>query len=310
LADGTRLALHAEDETAARVLDFLARAAALAPPPLPSEEKHKERVRRLLLVTDVGRNGLPTYLSDAGSDAAVVFSVEPTDTLRPRSWKAPAERPEPLTAEEWLCQQIVRLSACIARETLPQGGVMLHSGLAARPNLPGFQNLTGLDGILLAGRSGVGKSTTSMRLPPPWRALADDATLVVCDGEGVYWAHPWPTWSRFFGKGDQRPGGGVWDVQQAMPLQAIFVLEQGDEDRVEPMGPAHAVALLAELARQTSRHFLKGMPPDEIAAFNLQRFENLCALARAVPVYLLYVSLDGTFWTEIERVIYAERQVL
>jgi len=149
----------------------------------------------------------------------------------------------------------------------------------------------------------VGKSTASTRLPPPWRALADDVTLVVRDREGVYWAHPWPTWSWFFGKEDRRPGGGVWDVQQAVPLRAIFVLEQGDEDRVEPMGPGHAVALLAELARQASTYYLRGKPLDEIAAFNFQRFENLCALVRTVPAYLLHVSLDGAFWIEIERVI-------
>jgi SynChlorMet cassette protein ScmC len=175
--------------------------------------------------------------------------------------------------------------------------MLLHSGLAQAPHLQCEV------GILLAGRSGVGKSTASTRLPPPWHALADDVTLVVRDGGGVYWAHPWPTWSWFFSKEDYRPGGGVWDVQQAVPLRALFVLEQGKEDLVGPMGPGHAVALLTELARQTSRHFLRDMPLDEIAAFNLQRFENLCALARAVPAYLLHVSLDGPFWTEIERVM-------
>jgi SynChlorMet cassette protein ScmC len=148
----------------------------------------------------------------------------------------------------------------------------------------------------------VGKSTASRRLPHPWRALADDMTLLVRDGGGAYLAHPWPTWSWFFGKEDHR-SGGVWDVQQATPLRAIFVLEQGDEDRAEPMGPGHAVALLAELARQASRHVLRGMPLDEIGAFNLQQFENLCALVRAVPAFSLHMRLDGAFWKEIESVI-------
>jgi len=157
-------------------------------------------------------------------------------------------------------------------------------------------------GILLAGRSGVGKSTAARRLPPPWRALADDVVLVVPAGDGAYWAHPWPTWSRFFGE-ERGDGSDTWDVQRAVPLRAIFVLEQGEEDRVEPLGPGHAVALLAELARQTSTHFLRGWPLDELAAFNRQRFENLCALVRAVPAYTLYVSLTGTFWDEIARLM-------
>jgi len=48
------------------------------------------------------------------------------------------------------------------------------------------------------------------------------------------------------------------------------------------------------------------LPLDEIAAFNLQRFDNLCALVRAIPAYLLHVSLDGTFWTEIERALWVK----
>jgi SynChlorMet cassette protein ScmC len=123
------------------------------------------------------------------------------------------------------------------------------------------------------------------------------------NGQETYWAHPWPTWSWFFGKEDYRPGGGSWDMQQAVPLRAIFILEQGEEDQVEPMGPAHALCTLTELAAQTSRHLLQGLPLDEIAVFNLQRFENLCALVQTVPAYLLHVSRDGAFWEEIEQVI-------
>jgi SynChlorMet cassette protein ScmC len=150
--------------------------------------------------------------------------------------------------------------------------------------------------------SGVGKSTATRRLPWPWRSLADDATLVVRDAAGAYWAHPWPTWSRFFGK-EKGDGRDTWDVQQAVPLRAIFILEQGEEDQVEPLGPGHAVALLTELAQQTATHFLHGLPLDEIAAFNRLRFENICSLVRSVPAYTLHVSLEGAFWDGIAHVM-------
>ena len=161
------------------------------------------------------------------------------------------------------------------------------------------------EGFLLAGRSGVGKSTASRRLPPPWRALADVMGLVVRAEDGAYWAHPWPTWSRFFGEDERSEGDGsdTWAVPRAVPLRAIFILEQGDKDRAEPLGPGHAVCLLAELAQQTSTHFLRGRPLDEIAAFNLQRFENLCALVRTVPAYQLHVSLEGAFWDVIAQTL-------
>jgi SynChlorMet cassette protein ScmC len=126
----------------------------------------------------------------------------------------------------------------------------------------------------------------------------------VPDQRGTYWAHPWPTWSRFFDEQDRGDeGSDTWQVQQAVPLRAILILEQAGEDRAEPLGPGHAVCVLAELARQTSTHLLQGWPRDELATFHLQRFENLCALARSVPTYRLQVSRHGTFWEEIEQVL-------
>jgi SynChlorMet cassette protein ScmC len=148
----------------------------------------------------------------------------------------------------------------------------------------------------------VGKSTALRRLPLPWRALADDVTLLIQDDEGTYWAHPWPTWSRFFGE-EAGDGGDTWDVQQAVPLRAIFVLEQGKIDRTDPVGPGQAVCLLAELGLQTSTYAMRDMPLEEVSMFNLERFKNLCALVESVPVHLLDVSLEGAFWKEIEQVM-------
>lgn len=317
LADGTRLTLCAGDETAARVLGFLARAAQLspAPDPLPPD------ARRLLVVTDVGhatRDNLP-HMADA-----ICELVSPNaprrrrrmDLTRSPSGKLQRPDPKPPPEEQWFWQQLTRLSAAIARATQPRGGVLLHSGLAVYPHPRPLPRVAGQGewgggdehGILLAGRSGVGKSTASRRLPPPWRALADDVTLVVRDVGGTHWAHPWPTWSCFFGPeagdgSDNVVNGCTWAVQEPVPLRAIVVLEQGPVDRIEPLGPGHAVALLSELAQQASEHLVQTMPPDEVVAFHYQRFDNLCALARGVPAYLLHVSLDGAFWTEIERVL-------
>jgi SynChlorMet cassette protein ScmC len=306
LASGTRLALCAGDEAAARVLGFLGRAAQLMPAPasLPPGTRH------LLVVTDPGRAARGNLPYTTGADAVCVLASPDAprhrraiDLVRAREGKlAQPCIAEPLPEEQWFWQQLTRLSAAIARETQPYGGVLLHSGLAAYPDLSGFGNLTGLGGVLLAGRSGVGKSTASRRLPHTWRALADDVTLVVCNGRGAYYVHPWPTWSRFFGD-EAGDGSDTWNVQQAVLLHAIVILEQGPVDRIEPLGPGHAVALLSELAQQASRYLVEGMSRDELAAFHCQRFDNLCALVRAVPAYLLHVSRDGAFWTEIERVI-------
>jgi hypothetical protein len=312
LANGISLGLCATDDESARIVTFLAQAAILEDTlgRLPSGLSHE------LVVTSGKDNGVQQPGRLTAADRTSICVLEPRHHPWPRQWRLQEPHRDgneednvvvhlqPLSEEEWFWKQLLRLSACIGRVTHAWGGVLLHSGLTAypgsQPQSPSRSTLSE-HGILLAGRSGVGKSTAIQRLPSPWRTLADDVTLVVRDEPGTYWAHPWPTWSRFFGE-EAGDGSDTWDVQQAVPLQAIFVLEQGEMDQAEPVGPGQAVCLLAELASQTSAHFLRGMPLDEIAVFNLQRFENLCDLVQAVPAFMLDVSLSGAFWQEIQRV--------
>ena len=153
--------------------------------------------------------------------------------------------------------------------------------------------------MILAAPHGTGKTTASNRLPVPWRALCDDTTLVVPDSQGNYVAHPWPTWSRFLWGGS----GDSWDVQHAVPLRGAFVLSRAGADSVEPIGPGHGVSMLVECAKQASNCMVIGADKEETRALHLERFNNLCALVRAVPVHLLHISLTGAFWREIERTI-------
>jgi SynChlorMet cassette protein ScmC len=182
---------------------------------------------------------------------------------------------------------MVRLSLVFAREAQARGGFFIHGALAEK----------GGRGVILAAPGGTGKTTASKRLPAPWRSLCDDTTLVVRDPQGVYWAHPWPTWSSFQDDGP----GGTWNVQAAVPLKAIFVLVQADENRVERVGPGQAVSLLVECVRQASQFMPVGLFKEEIHALHLERFNNLCALARVIPVSVLHISRTGAFWQEIER---------
>ncbi len=145
----------------------------------------------------------------------------------------------------------------------------------------------------------------SNRLPAPWRSLCDDTTLVVRDPQGNYWAHPWPTWSRFLDEGP----GGAWDVQNAVPVKGIFFLVQAVEDQVERMGPGHAVSLLVECAKQASQLMARGLNKEETRLLHLERFNNLCALARVIPAHVLRISLTGAFWQEIEQALEGGRSL-
>ena len=184
----------------------------------------------------------------------------------------------------------MRLSLVIAREAQTRGGILLHGALAERDGM----------GVILAAPGGTGKTTASGRLPAPWRSLCDDTTLVVRDPQGNYRAHPWPTWSRFLFGGS---GDGSWDVQHAVPLGGIFFLSRAAEDRVEPVGGGQAVSLLVECANQGSMIMAHGLREEETRALHLERFDNLCALARVVPAHLLHISLTGAFWREIESAL-------
>ncbi|MBU0491257.1 MAG: SynChlorMet cassette protein ScmC [Chloroflexi bacterium] len=296
LADGSRLLIRAGDEPAARVVAQFAASASLTLTPLSLGEGPGVRESRLLVVTE--GHAVPKDTAGSGS-VCVIQAPGREPELRSGKGRGAGLALRPLSETEWLWQQLARLSAFIGKEVQTRGGVLLHSALALLPS-PSGRGDGGEGGVLMAGRSGVGKTTASIRLPPPWRALCDDVTLVVRDDKGApWWAHPWPTWSRLFGKhADDR-----WDVQAAVPLRAIFVVDQAAQDRTAPAGAGEAVGLLLEVARQASRRLWVGATPDELRAFNAQRFENLCTLVQAIPVYLLDVSLEGTFWEEMARVL-------
>lgn len=218
------------------------------------------------------------------------YSSGPTDVHRTLTFTLCAETVLEV-GEDFVCwAHLIELSTALARAFVPHGGVLLHGALAERDGR----------GVLLAAPGGTGKTTASNRLPPPWRSLSDDMTLALRDAQGRWWAHPWPTWSRFLPGGP----GGVWDVQHAIPLHAIFYLAQAPEERVEPIGAGQATAMLVQSAEQAAYFSLtRGLSIEESRALRQQSFDLLCALARAIPTFVLHLSLTGAFWVEIERAL-------
>jgi SynChlorMet cassette protein ScmC len=185
------------------------------------------------------------------------------------------------------------LSTLLGLLSQRDGGLLIHGALVERNG----------NGILMAGRSKVGKTTASSRLPHSWHSLCDDMALIVRDDLGGYWVHPWPTWSRFRRNGS----GDRWKVERAIPLKGIFVLEQG-EDGARALGCGQAACLLLECTKQATNYLIEGLnlSEEEVSAYNLQRFENVCALAKAIPSYLLRLSLNGSFWIEMEIALNGE----
>jgi hypothetical protein len=166
-------------------------------------------------------------------------------------------------------------------------GLLIHGALAEREGL----------GAILMGPSGIGKTTASKRIQIPWQSLSDDLTLVTCDVQGKYWAHPWPTWSHF----DEGGPGGSWDVNYAIPLKALFFLSQAKKDDIELLGPGQAACMLLETAEQALYRLSR--LDDDLSIHRLQRFENACIMVKAVPCFVLYLSLKGAFWEKMDAAV-------
>ena len=272
LADGSHWVIAAGDEKAASIVSQLVSTMQLRITPGAIEHSQHGNLCRLLVQVDVLTSVADCYVPLASeNDGVVVCVLSPCE-----NWGGPYVN-------------LVRLSLIFAREAQARGGVLIHGALAERDGC----------GVILAAPGGTGKTTASNRLPAPWRSLCDDTTLVVRDPQGNYWAHPWPTWSRFLDKGP----GGTWDVQSAVPVKGIFFLAQAVEDRMERIGPGQAVSLLGEFAGQVSMFMAPGLWKDELHALYLERFNNLCALARIIPAHVLHIGLTGAFWQEIDQAL-------
>ncbi len=273
LADGSGWEIAAADEEAASIVSQLGCVMQLRVTTDAAGAPPGGRPCRLLVQVDAHNTSVADcYVPLAADNDGVVLCVlSPSD-----DWGGPHVN-------------LVRLSLVFAREAQARGGVLIHGALAQRDGT----------GVILAAPGGTGKTTASNRLPPPWRSRCDDTTLVVRDPQGNYWAHPWPTWSRFVDGGP----GGSWDVQDAVPVKGIFVLAQATEDRVERVGPGQAVSLLGECVGQASTFMTPGLSEEGLHALHLERFHNLCALSRALPVHVLRLSLTGAFWQEIEHAL-------
>jgi SynChlorMet cassette protein ScmC len=272
LADGSRWRIAAGNEEAISIVSQLGCIMQLRMCSGASENSNHGNLNHLLVKIDTHAPVTDWYVPLASENDGVVVCV-----LRPSDFWGGSY------------VNLVRLSLILAHESQAHGGVLVHGALAERDGM----------GVILAAPGGRGKTTASNRLPVPWRSLCDDTTLVVRNPQGDYWAHPWPTWSRFLDGGP----GGTWDVQKAVPVKGIFFLVQAGKDRVDRVDPGQAVGLLEESVGQTSAFMASGLCKEEIRALHLEQFNNLCTLARVIPTHTLRLSLTGTFWQEIEQTL-------
>jgi len=174
-------------------------------------------------------------------------------------------------------------------QTMARGGLPFHAGFIEKNGV----------GFLVAGSGGAGKSTFCRRVPSNWDAICDDETLVVRDDQGDYYCHPFPTWSEYFENRSEK----TWDVQHAVPLRAIFYIEQSSFEIISPLEPSFAATLAFDSASQVLMRYWSHGTQEENRREKTLSFENACELAIKIPFYRLRTRLNGSVWEDIENIL-------
>jgi SynChlorMet cassette protein ScmC len=177
----------------------------------------------------------------------------------------------------------------IFRESLKRGGLPFHAALVEHHG----------KGVLLAGTSGIGKSTCCRRLMPPWQALCDDEVLVTLSPQDNYLAHPFPTWSDYVLKRGEK----TYNTPHPSPLAGIFFMEQSSSDGYLHMNPSEALVEAIVSAQVGLARFLWCCNAEEARDLRVVIFANTCELVKKVPVFRLRVSLTGRFWEHLEAAL-------
>jgi hypothetical protein len=150
-----------------------------------------------------------------------------------------------------------------------QGGFLVHAASAIR----------GGQAFLFAGLSGAGKTSISRLAPPEATLLTDEISYVRREGDG-YWACGTP----FAGE------LGKLGENLSAPLRTLFLLEQGLENRIEPVATSEAIRLLL-------RNILFFAEDTELV--NLV-FRSACEFVERIPVRRLTFVPDQRVWEMIK----------
>jgi hypothetical protein len=146
-----------------------------------------------------------------------------------------------------------------------QGGFLVHAASAIR----------GGKAFLFSGVSGAGKTTISRLAPPDATLLTDEISYVRREG------------NRYMACGTPFAGelARVGENQSA-PLSALFLLEKGLQNRIEPIAPTEAIQRLL-------RNVLFFADDPELVKLV---FQSACEFASLVPIQRLVFVPDQRVW--------------
>jgi hypothetical protein len=200
-------------------------------------------------------------------DVAVSFDsgcwlIERGD-LRAQWWPATRRGKIIQSANPYSIDAALRIvhSLVLARE----GGLLVHAASAVRNG----------KAFLFAGVSEAGKTTISRLAPPDVTLLTDEISYLRRNGHG-YIAHGTPFAGELAKVGE--------NIQA--PLEALYLLQKGSENRIEPVRTNDAARMLLENV------LFFACDPELVSLV----FDSACELVQHVPVYRLTFFPDAHVW--------------
>ncbi|MCQ2379254.1 MAG: hypothetical protein MJ016_08670 [Victivallaceae bacterium] len=155
-------------------------------------------------------------------------------------------------------------------------------------------------GVLLAGESGIGKTTSARR----WRESggvcpADDAVLLTRQNNGSFTAAPLPTWSRC----EKSLDGCFFPIMRELPLAGILALDRAEKGKEEKIGEIPSSHFAAQIFRALFFPLLlpcRNLPDAEQKTFRDTLWETTGLLTRLFPPRALYAALNGNLMKTLE----------
>ncbi len=143
--------------------------------------------------------------------------------------------------------------------------------------------------VLICGPSGIGKSTTAVRMAAEgFKVLADDCFLLRRGENGDYWARPLPTWSVYlFGK----EALAECDARREFPVSHLFVLGRSEE-RYTPLEPRMALLGCANAFTDMVQWHTFRYPAELAAALIDRALAAAEKLTSELPCGALQLTLD------------------
>jgi hypothetical protein len=150
-----------------------------------------------------------------------------------------------------------------------RSGFLLHAASAVRSERA----------FLFAGPSGAGKTTISSLLPEDVHLLTDEISYVRKSGDC------WMAFGTPFAGELARPG-----ENRHAPIEALFLLRHGDENRIRPLSAAAAVrAILRNVLFFADDSFL-----------TRRLFDTVCEFVESIGVFELSFLPDERVWSLIQ----------